>query len=176
MEFHRVLTTLKAWFDREEVPYAVVGGFGLQAYGLARATFDLDLVVPAEVQERLVAHLEGLGYETLHRSAGYSNHLHADPALGRLDFVYVEGETGDRLFAGCRELPVVGVLAAPVPRPEHLAAMKVLAMKNDPERTLQELGDIQFLLGLPGIDREEVRRQFERRGLLERWHELTRRR
>jgi hypothetical protein len=37
-----------------------------------------------------------------------------------------------------------------VPRPEHLAAMKVQAMKNDPSRTFQDLADIQALLSLPG--------------------------
>jgi hypothetical protein len=62
----------------------------------------------------------------------------------------------------------------PVPRPEHLAAMKVQAMKNDPGRTLQEMADIQFLLQVPGIDEVEVRGYFERAGLLERYHEIKR--
>jgi uroporphyrin-3 C-methyltransferase len=34
--------------------------------------------------------------------------------------------------------------------------MKVLAMKNDPERTFQEMADLQFLLRLPEIDRDEM--------------------
>lgn len=174
MDFERVLATLQRFFRTAGARHAVIGGFGLHAYGLPRATFDLDLVTEAGVQDRLVAHLESLGYRTLHVSAGYSNHLHRDPDLGRLDFVYVDPETADKLFAGSRRARIVGEIEAPVPSPEHLAAMKVQAMKNDPDRTFGEMADLQFLLRLPDTDRTEVRRQFERHGLQERWRELER--
>ena len=52
--------------------------------------------------------------------------------------------------------------------------MKVHAMKNDPSRSLREMADIQFLLGLPGIDEAEVRSYFEQSGLLERYLEIKR--
>ena len=50
--------------------------------------------------------------------------------------------------------------------------MKVLAMKNDPERRLQELADIASLLRLPSVDREEIRGFFERYGMLRFWDGL----
>lgn len=59
-----------------------------------------------------------------------------------------------------------------VPRAEHLAAMKIHAMKSDPSRTFKELADIQFLLGLPGIDEQEIRGCFEKEGLKGRFDEL----
>jgi len=59
-----------------------------------------------------------------------------------------------------------------VPKPEHLAAMKVAAMASDPSRTLQDLADIQFLLRVPGVDREEIRGYFVRYGLEKRFDEL----
>lgn len=59
-----------------------------------------------------------------------------------------------------------------VPKPEHLAAMKVLAMKNDPTRTFQELADIRFLVTMPGVDRVEVKSYFDRHGLEERFDDL----
>jgi hypothetical protein len=52
--------------------------------------------------------------------------------------------------------------------------MKVLAMKNDPARTFQELGDIRHLIAVAGADREAVREQFARHGLEERYRELER--
>ncbi len=98
--------------------------------------------------------------------------VHTDAALGRLDFVYVAAETSRRLFAGCRE-GVFGGRTVRVPRPEHLAAMKVQAMKNDPDRRLQDLADVRFLLSVPGVDRQEVRGYFERAGLLRDYDELN---
>jgi hypothetical protein len=61
-----------------------------------------------------------------------------------------------------------------VPRPEHVAAMKVQAMKSNPARTFKELADIQLLLDLPGVDEKRIRGYFERHGLLARFEELQR--
>ncbi len=52
--------------------------------------------------------------------------------------------------------------------------MKVQAMKNDPDRRLQDLADIRFLLDLPGVDEEEVRGYFARAGLLRDFDEIRR--
>lgn len=38
--------------------------------------------------------------------------------------------------------------------------MKAIAMKNDPSRRFQDSADVRFLLTLPGIDRDEIRRFF----------------
>jgi hypothetical protein len=153
---------------------AVVGGVALTAYGHPRVTLDLDIVTEAAAQDTLVAFMESQGFVTLHRSSGYSNHRHPDPHRGRVDFMYVRGTTADRLFAAAKELPGPGGRPALVPKPEHLIAMKVQAMKDAPERTWQDLVDIAYLFRLDGIDRDEVRGYFERAGLVEQWRELTR--
>ena len=172
MEFARVLREITAYLDSQKHRYALIGGHGLATYGLSRATLDLDLAVDSDAQTGVVAFLEALGYETLHRSSGYSNHLHPETARGRVDFVYVRGETAQQLFNGVEDRPGPGGSAIPVPSPEHLAAMKVLAIKNDPGRRLQELADIRFLLQLPATDRARVRRYFERLGLASEFEEV----
>ena len=174
MDFGKILGALVTFLEREGFRFAAIGAFGLHAYGLSRATLDLDLATEEAAQPQLVAFLESLGYETLHRSPGYSNHLHPQPDLGRVDFVYVSGETSRLLFGDGGTVLRLGGRNVPVPRPEHLAAMKIHAMKNDPSRTLQEMADIQFLLRLPEIDYEEVRGYFERSGLLDRYLEIKR--
>jgi hypothetical protein len=148
---------------------AVAGALGLHAYGHSRATLDLDLVVPAGAQRSLVGLLEKLGYETVHVSSGYSNHAHSDPDWGGVDVVYVDEETARQLFSGCSRTLRLGARDAPVPRAEHLVAMKVQAMRNDPSRQMQDLADVQYLLGLPDTDREEVRGYFEKAGMLD-WY------
>ncbi len=160
------------FFEGEGIAFAIIGAFGLQAYGLNRATSDLDFVTDFNAQAKLIPFLEKLGYATLHVSSGYSNHLHADPAMGRLDFVYVSGDTSRQLLGSAKRLHLLGGVAVAVPRAEHLAAMKIQAMKNDPERTYQEMADIQFLLRLPGINEEEIKGYFEKQGLLDRYNEI----
>lgn len=172
VDFAAVLGELRSFLDERGCRHALVGGLAMAAYGLPRTTLDLDLVVEGGCQEALVRHLEELGYETLHRSPGYSNHVHGEDARGSVDFVYVRGETAEQLFAEVREVPGPGGRTVPVASPEHLAAMKVLAMKNDPARTFQELGDVRHLIQAAGADRERVREQFARHGLEERYREL----
>jgi len=92
--------------------------------------------------------------------------------MGRLNFVYVTGDTSRRLLGSAAKTLVFGEISLPVPRPEHLAAMKIQAMKNDPERTFQEMADILFLLRLPEIDENEVKGYFEKQGLIDRYHEI----
>ena len=111
-----------------------------------------------------------LGYAPLHVSPGYSSHQHADLAWGGVDLIYVDPDTAGRLFPVCPERLRLGSRDAPVPRAEHLAAMKVQAMRNDPSRLLQDLADVQYLLRLAGTDRAEVGGYFRRAGLTE-WYD-----
>ena len=82
MNFRKVLDTVGRFLSDRGYRYALVGAFALHAYGISRATSDLDLIVEADARTELISFLESLGYETLHASAGYSNHLHALSALG----------------------------------------------------------------------------------------------
>ena len=171
MDFGKVLNIITEFLDEGGFRYSLVGAFALSACGLSRATQDLDFAVEARAQDKLVSFLESLGYETLYRSQGYSNHIHALPDLGRVDFVYVFEPTATSFFDNSNSVDFLGRNIM-IPSPEHLAAMKVVAMKNDPCRTFRELADIQFLLTLPGVSRDEIRRHFEHHNLLERFDEL----
>ena len=174
MDFTKVVDTIAGFLEGERTRFALAGAFALHAYGLSRATVDIDFVVEAAVRERLVAFLESIGYETLHASAGYSNHSHPDPSMGRVDFIYIAGETSRLLFATRGVTLRFGRHELPVPRAEHLVAMKVHAMKNDPGRALQEMADIRFLLQLPGLDEEEIQGYFVKAGLQDKYDEIKR--
>ena len=172
MDFARVIDTVSSFLGDRGHPFAVIGGVSMAAYGMLRTTLDVDFVTSREAQDGLIRFLESQGYETQHRSAGYSNHTHDSPAMGRVDVVYVGGATSEALFAGARMVDGPGGRRIPILRPEHLAAMKVFAIKNDPSRTLSELEDIRFLLSLEGVDRNEVRSYFEKHGLKKLYDEL----
>jgi hypothetical protein len=165
VDFKRVLRTLAKFFEANNLEWGVIGGLAMAAHGAARTTLDVDIVVSGEVQGQLIEFLESMGFATLHRSTGYSNHLHDDPDQGRIDVVYVRGNTSQEIFGNTKAHPGPGGTEIPVPRPEHIAAMKAYSIKNDPSRTLRELADIRTLLDAPGVDRAEVNGYLERYGL-----------
>jgi hypothetical protein len=123
MDFVRVLEGLGRFFEGKTLRYAVIGGVGIAGYGMTRATVDPDLVVDAGAQDAVIPFLESLGYETLHRSSGYSNHRHPRSEMGAIDLVYVRGETSRRIF---QDSTIEGPWGrkVSVPSPEHLAAKK----------------------------------------------------
>ncbi len=168
-----MLDELTGFFTDHELRWAVIGGVAMAAYGLPRTTLDLDFVADRSAQDAIVSHLEAQGYRTLYRSEGYSNHRHDDAERGRVDFVYVSGDTGELLFGHVRQVPGPGGSTIRVPGPEHVAALKVHAMASDATRKAQELADLRFLLTLADIDREAVREQFIRRGMEEAWNDIA---
>jgi hypothetical protein len=176
MQFDEVLRTFAEFFEKEGIRYAVAGGLAVHAWGLSRTTRDIDFVVEGRERERVLAFARARGYETLHVSEGYSNHEHPDEHFGRIDLIYVYGETAEQLFSAAEKRLAAGTVEAPVPRPEHLIAMKVTAMKNAPRRVLIDVPDVRFLMSVPGIDREKVRNYCDRAGLLRIFDELERER
>jgi hypothetical protein len=172
VDFAKVLAELARFFDREGARFGLAGAFAMRAHGLGRLTSDLDLVVESKAQPAILRFLASLGYEELLASEGYSNHLHPEASWGRVEFIYLDEHTAEKLFAGAARTHLFAGTSVLVPRAEHLAAMKVHAIKSNPARTFKELADIQFLLGLPGIDEKEIRGYFEKAGLSGRFDEI----
>ena len=166
MQFDEVLRTFSEFFEREGIRYAVAGGLAIHAWGRSRTTQDIDFAIDGAAQLRAIRFAESIGYQTLHASEGYSNHEHPQEAFGRVDLMYLYGTTADRVFEAAGHRMVAGAVEVPVPKAEHLIAMKIQAIKNAPRRVSIDVPDIEYLLTLPDVDRSRVRDYFERAGLL----------
>ncbi|SHE33470.1 Uncharacterised nucleotidyltransferase [Desulfacinum infernum DSM 9756] len=173
MKFRKTVEVLVSFFEEQGIDYALIGAFALHAYGYTRATGDLDFIVRRESREKVVSFLESLGYHTLECSRGFSNHVHPLEGLGRVDFVYVSGETADAIFSAVRRTPLFGRHELPVAKPEHLIALKVFAMKNDPTRLFREMADLEYLVRVDGVNQEEVKKIFRQYGMEDRYEQLV---
>jgi len=167
MRFDEVLRTFGEFFEREGVRWAVGGGLAMHAWGYSRSTNDIDFIVDGAARAKVIAFAESLGYETNYASEGFSNHSHTNRDRGKIDLLYVYGETADKVFSAASMRITAGDTSAPVLSAEHLAMMKALAMKNRPPRVLIDSPDVAFLLKLPATDRNAVRDYFEKIGLLD---------
>lgn len=166
MRFDVVLKTFADFFEKEGIRYAVIGGLAMQAWGASRFTKDVDVAVRRTDRDAVVGFAESLGYETLHLGEGYSNHHNPNRDFGRLDFMYLDDVTAQRVFDAATNKQIVGDVIAPVASAEHLAMMKGLAIKSSPDRIRYEGEDVRLLLNVPGVDKEAVREYFDRHGLL----------
>jgi hypothetical protein len=172
MQFDEVLRSFSEFFEREGIRYALIGGLAMNAWGSGRTTQDADFVVELTQRERAIAFAESQGFETIHVSEGYSNHVRGHD---RVDFMYVNASTAAQLFERAEQRTVALDISLPVARPEHLAAMKAIAIKWAPRRAYRDISDVLFLLRLPGVDREFVREYFVRNGMLDIFNDIEKR-
>ncbi|MBW2647787.1 MAG: hypothetical protein JRE23_16775, partial [Deltaproteobacteria bacterium] len=137
-----------------------------------RTTRDVDFITRSEYQSRIVDYLEALRFETLHRSKGFSNHLHT-AGSDRIDLVYVEGETAQFIFESTSKKLLLENLVLPVVSPEHLIALKLFAIQNDPGRKYKELADIKEIIQLTNPDKTTVLGYFKKYGQEAYYNEIT---
>ena len=163
---------LTEFFEREHLDYAVIGAFALYAYGYTRATRDIDFITRSQYQSEIVGYLESLGFETLNRSEGFSNHLHS-VGRARIDLVYVDGETAKIVFRSTKKKLVFEDIELPVVGPEHLVALKLFAIQNEPNRKYKELADIKEIFQLTNIDKNTMRVYFRKYGMEEYYDEIA---
>jgi len=146
------------FFSQEGIEFAVIGALALHAYGYTRNTRDIDFITRTTFQARIISYLESLGFKTLHRSQGFSNHvLSIGPT--RFDFVYIDGQTAQSVFSRVISKQFSDDIKLPVVCPEHLVALKLHAIKNDPGRKYRELADIKELCDRVVFDGELLKRQ-----------------
>ena len=167
MDLRRLLEVVRSACGDAGARWAVIGGVAMNAYGHARTTFDFDVASETRFREDILRRLQAEGFRLLNDVPAFSNLLHDDRELGRLDFLWLDQKTGERVFGEARALPLEGIATLPVASPEHLVAMKVQAVASRPTRVFRDGADLQFLLEIPGIDDNRVHEFFEGAGLLE---------
>lgn len=164
MSTRELIQAIARFFDRERIPYAMIGAFALYGYGYVRATRDIDFLTALEHQGVVVGFLESLGFETVHRSDAFSNHVHPVGTV-RVDIMYVEGPTAARLLSSTRPAVVSSGAEVQVVSPEYLIALKLFAACGNPSRRLRDLADVKEVVSRCGVRKDDVWKYFEKYGL-----------
>lgn len=174
MDAERLLGLVGEACQEVHTRWAVIGGMAMNAYGHARTTLDFDIAAEEGARKVLLSRLAAEGFEVLNDVQGFTNLRHPDAELGRLDVMWLDGTTAERVFSCVRRLPGPEGRDVPVPAPEHLVAMKVRSIQSRPTRVFRDGADLEYLLRFPGLDDNEARGFFERAGLLELYNRLRR--
>ncbi|HZD40257.1 MAG TPA: nucleotidyltransferase family protein [Terriglobales bacterium] len=168
MDFELVLKTLLAEFGREQIRYAVIGGFALGVLGAPRQTMDLDFLVHREDLTKLDACLARLGYKRVFHTENVSQYQHGEERWGSLDFVHAFRRVSLAMLQRAKERSIFGeTQSVKVAEAEDVIGLKVQAMCNDAARSTQERADIERLMARfgKGLDWERVGEYYELFGL-----------
>ena len=117
----------------------------MPAYGVVRQTLDVDCLVVDTDSGVLHAILSKASYVEKERTENFVRYAHPSVYLMDVDILFVDYGTFDKMMQRSRSCRF-GSTEIRVPCIAHLIALKLHAIRNNPERELKELGDIVALL------------------------------
>ncbi len=148
MDFRTTLQQLVRSFDEELISYALIGGYAIGLWGVARGTVDIDFLVLRDDLPRLDRIMVQWGFTPIYRSENVSQYR--SPA-GSIDYLHAFRHHSLAMLGRAVERTIfAGEVVVRVLRPDDLIGMKIQAIANDPQRTALDRYDIEELLRLHG--------------------------
>jgi len=147
MDFKTVLETLIKNFEKEDVRYAVIGGFALGVLGVPRATVDLDFLVLKDDLPKIDKIMQENGYECKYRTENVSQYISPLNIFGEVDFLHAFRKISCRMLENALEKDIFeGKLRVKILKPEDIIGLKIQAAANDYKRAPREFLDIETLM------------------------------
>ena len=146
-------------FAENHLQCLLIGGQALAAYGYARQTIDIDIMVDDADQGILVKLLMHIGFKISAQSENSLRFAHAEIPILEIDALLLDRGTFRLLYeAGTPMLAEYEQMR--VPAPLHFIALKLHAIKNNPSRELKDISDVLEVVRRmkSEIDLEELRK------------------
>ncbi len=130
---------------QHKVEALLIGGYALPAYGVMRQTVDVDCLMAETDIRALYDILSKVGYVEKEKTENFVRYSHHSLYLMDVDVVLVDRSTFEKMV---KESVIyrIGKIQMRVPSLTHLIALKLHAIKNNPERENRDMGDIVELL------------------------------
>jgi Nucleotidyl transferase AbiEii toxin, Type IV TA system len=153
-----VLRLLAAISNETHIPILLIGGYALQAYGVSRQTVDVDVLVSDAHAGAVDTALQGAGYAQMVRSEIFARYRHPSIVLADVDVLFVDGDTAKRMSELATQY-VSGEATYLVPAISHIIAMKLHAIRSNPQREPRDFADIvELIRANPGrLGQDELR-------------------
>jgi len=151
MDFKSVLSILLKEFDKNNIDYALMGGFALGIWGVGSTTVDIDFLVSRDHMMKTDRIMLEAGYECKYRSENVSQYVSSLRVFGEVDFLHAFREASLEMLKRAVQKEIFGgSLKIKVLKPEDLIGLKLQAIRNDPERADRDTMDINSLISIHG--------------------------
>jgi hypothetical protein len=134
------------------LPFLLIGGNAVIAYGYPRVTRDLDLLVRESDRRKWDDLIRSFDFNEHQITRVFHMYNPLDRALPAVDLMVVDEGTFQKLFAGSLEHKVQEAFVR-LPSLAHLIALKLHALKSGAEHRRElDFGDVTMLVQLNKID------------------------
>jgi len=152
MKYPTVFHLISSISSDKGVNIILIGGFAINYYKVTRQTADIDFLITKESYEKIQELLEKEGYKKDYAEKVFAR-LKADSHyLMDIDFMFVDKETMDKIIENGKKISIAKQSFI-VPSLEHLIALKLHSLKNNPKlRMNKDLPDVIELIRVNKID------------------------
>lgn len=147
MDFRAVLRLIEEDFSRENIRWALIGGFALGALGIHRATIDLDFIIHSGDLEKVDKIMRTHDYRCVYKSDEVAQYVCQAKIFGEIDFILAHRNISYKMLERAQDKEIFS-RTVKVLRPEDIIGLKIQALANDETRVSKEYSDIESLLGL----------------------------
>lgn len=171
------VTLIHAKAQQAGLEYLVIGGHAVNVYCEPRVTLDVDFLVRKDQQAQWSELLVAEGFRADHVGPTFVRFTPPYGVEWRVDLMLVSPETFEKMRATAQPKTLLGIQAL-IPRPEHLIALKLHALKHgNQERFEKDFMDVIALTRNANLDaRSAVYRQlFDQFGTAELYERVLQR-
>ena len=137
---------------QEGVPCILIGGFAVNHYNVSRQTADIDFLITKEDFGRILNFLERAGYKKDSVQENFVQLKSNRVSLLDIDFMFVDADTLKKIMKEGEPLKIAGQKFV-VPSLNHLIALKLHSIKNNPKlRLSKDFPDIISLIQINKVD------------------------
>ena len=132
--------------NRESIPFAIIGGMAMFAYGSDRTTFDVDFLIHGQHKSVVSAIAHKLNFKVINQNP---ETMQLSGPIS-VDIIFANRELSQKMLERARPIPH---FTFPVVTPEDLIGLKIQAFVGDRSREYIDKNDILTLFKLfPNLD------------------------
>jgi len=138
MKYPTVFHLVSAVSQDTGVSFVLIGGFAVNHYKVTRQTADIDFLITENDFKRILNLLEKEGYKEDYRQKVFSRLITDSDYLVDLDFMFVDEGTLSKIIKEGSQIEIAKQKFI-VPSLNHLIALKLHSIKNNPKLRMENL-------------------------------------
>ncbi|MBW1903196.1 MAG: nucleotidyl transferase AbiEii/AbiGii toxin family protein, partial [Deltaproteobacteria bacterium] len=147
-----MLSIISDNLSQEQIPFCLIGAMALGVYGLPRYTSDIDLLTEDNHWPKIAPIMERLGYECYQKTDFFAQFDSEMGIYGKVDFMFVSTQDGRDIIKRSVLIKDEIFGRVPVIQPSDYIVLKLMAIANNPDRSIKDESDLSGFFDLHKIN------------------------